>query len=167
MAEAEDELGRVRHVREATGIDLQRETERGRLSRFPQPPSSAAADEAGLGNGAAAPPLAPLAASHSLGGARGGGSSRMSVASEAPSPSTPLFAPPAMASRSLAVAAGSNAGGMGASAGAEAAHGGAYCAASLLDAARERPVSLLDVLLPISPRAPAERRIAGPSRRLL
>jgi hypothetical protein len=157
MAEAEDELGRVRHVREAAGIDLQRETERGRLSRFPPPPSSAAVDEAGLGSGAA-PPLAPLAALHSLGDVRGGGSSRMSVASEAPSPSTPLHAPFAFASRSHAVAAGSSAGVGAASAGAEAAHGGAYCAASLLDAARERPVSLLDVLLPISPRAPAGLR---------
>jgi hypothetical protein len=155
MAEAEDELGRVRHVREAAGIDLQRETERGRVGpgRFPLPPSSVATDEAAGGfGGAGGPtaPLAPLAIAHSFldVGVRGGGSGRMSVASEALSPSTTCGAPAGLASRGLPAAV------------VDVAHGGTYCAASLLEAARERPVSLLDVLLPVTrdARAPAGPR---------
>ena len=69
---------------------------------------------------------------------------------EPTSPSAPLFAPAVEGSRSLVAGGGAGAAGAlgGSGGGGGVGSAGSYCAASLLEEARERAVSLRDVLLP-------------------
>ena len=192
IAEAEDELDHARHVRVAAGIDLQRETDLGRI------PSDS------VGSASPTVPL-PIRRASVLGGAAAPGdrvradvsSVAVGATAGAPPPHSPgsLFAPAVEGSRGLFGGAGGFArvtsasgawggGGGGGGGGAGGAGGGRlgvgggasgssgaapYSAIALLDAARERPVSLHDVLLPTAVWGEAEatsfsrRRISGVS----